>query len=598
MRFPSLHTIALRARQVLARFPVTLAVGVACAVCAIVASTSGADDVWYRMVFVAALGLPLSFALMLLAELRGWSWSRRLPAMLGGALVLVAFFFAWPGVDRKQDVIRYFQLSASLHLLVAFLPFVGRREDAAFWQYNRRLFLSFLRAVVFTGVLFVGLSIAIVALDKLFGLDVPGDSYLRLWFVLAFVGNTWIFLDGVPADIAALVADREYPKALGVFTQYILTPLVAVYLLILLAYLVKILVTGEWPSGWIGYLVTSVSVAGILGFLLVHQLRDDPGEGWIRTYRRWLFIALIPAALMLLVAFFKRIVPYGITELRYLGALLGVWLLVISLLFTLRREHGIRIIPLSLSLLLLVTLFGPLGATHRSVASQASRLEREVAAARATPSPRAITPAEVEASAALRFLIQHRAAPEITVAFGGDSIPGGVVLSDTLRFRHDSLARAIMTAASLDYARWAPRGAPRPALFSYRAREGEAMEISGFSWLVPVGMRDSMLIVGSDSIRVAFDSVALRLTVSPGGDSAIVFDFGPALDSLDSLFGAEGFHAEVPHGGMHIAASNGSRAGALLLGWIMGDHEEEGRSINGWHGQLLIGPVRDGEARP
>src|SRR5690348_7591790 len=85
MRFPSLDTLAMRARQVLARFPVTLAAGVAAAVFAIIASTTGADDLWARLAFVVALGLPLSFALTMLAELRTWPRSAMLLAMLAGA---------------------------------------------------------------------------------------------------------------------------------------------------------------------------------------------------------------------------------------------------------------------------------------------------------------------------------------------------------------------------------------------------------------------------------------------------------------------------------------------------------------------------------
>ena len=595
MRFPSLSTLMTRAREVLVRFPFTLLAGVMAAVCAIIASTHGASDAWGRLALVAALGLPLSFALALLGELRGWSLGRVSLAMLGAAALLAGFFFAWPGLDEKHNAIRYFQLSAALHLSVAFLPFIGVEENAAFWQYNRRLFLSFLRAVVFSAVLFAGLSVALAALDKLFGLSVPNDTYLRLWFIIAFVGNTWIFLAGVPEDIAALVSDREYPRALKIFTQYILTPLVAVYLLILLAYLVKIIVTSEWPSGWIGYLVTSVSVAGILGFLLVHPLRDDPEEGWIRTYRRWLFIALIPAAIMLLVAFVKRIAPYGLTELRYLGALLGVWLLGIAILFTVRREHGIRVIPLSLSLLLLVTLYGPLGATHRAVASQTSRLERELVAARTPPSPGVVTPAEVQASAALYFLIEHHAREPIARAFGG-TLPGGVVLPDSLRYRSDSLGKAIMAAASLDYSRWGLEGAPRPGFFSYHTSETDALAISGFAWLASINMRDSVVTAGGDTLRLAFDSTAQRLTVSSAGGAAMTFALAPLLDSLDSASvasGVDGFRERVPPAAMYVASSGGSREGALQLRSINGQNAKGGRRIDGFTAQLLVRAARD-----
>ena len=37
--------------------------------------------------------------------------------------------------------------------------------------------------------------------------------------------------------------------------------------------IVKVLVTGQWPNGWIGWLVSSVSAAGLLAILLVQPVR-------------------------------------------------------------------------------------------------------------------------------------------------------------------------------------------------------------------------------------------------------------------------------------------------------------------------------------
>ena len=123
---------------------------------------------------------------------------------------------------------------------------------------------------VAVGGLCSGAAIALAALDKLFGVDVPGTGYLRLWFTFGFVFNTWFFLGGVPRDFAALEASRDYPAGIKAFTQYVLLPIVAVYLVILTAYLVKVLPTWNWPSGWIGWLVSSVAAAGILSLRLVH----------------------------------------------------------------------------------------------------------------------------------------------------------------------------------------------------------------------------------------------------------------------------------------------------------------------------------------
>jgi hypothetical protein len=96
---------------------------------------------------------------------------------------------------------------------VAFLPFIGVSETIAFWQYNRRLFLGFLRAVVFSGVIYVGMVIALGALDKLFGVDVDGETYFRIWFVIAFLVNTWIFLAVVPERLPELEHDRERSRS-------------------------------------------------------------------------------------------------------------------------------------------------------------------------------------------------------------------------------------------------------------------------------------------------------------------------------------------------------------------------------------------------
>jgi hypothetical protein len=469
-----------------------------------------------------------------------------------------------------------------LHLAVAVLPFLGARESVAFWQYNRRLFLGFLRAGVFSGVLFVGAAIALGALDHLFGVRIPGETYVRIWFVAAFVVNTWIFLAAVPEDLAALAHDREYPRALKVFAQYILTPLAFTYLVILLAYLVKLVAGAEWPSGWIGWLVTSVAVTGLLGFLLVHPLRSDPEEGWIRTYARWLFVGLVPAAIMLLVAFAKRIVPYGLTEPRVLGIVLGLWLLGIALTYTLRAATGIRIIPLSLAVLLLATLYGPVSLTHISVANQQRRL-----AARLSGAQRNRDDAR-EASAALRFLVEHRAAREIAAATGRalpmrlDSLPH--TWSTT-----DSVARVILTSAGATYLREQHTADSRGYFYVSTQRAG-ATSVAGFAWLVRVTAADTTVrLLGADSLRVAYDSTSGLARIRAGRDT-LAFDLNPLVRRVWS--DAMGFLSPVPAESLTVESAAGGRRAQLRLDNVQGRRTGESVRITGWSGVLLVGGAR------
>lgn len=584
MRFPSLDLLARQALDVLRRFPWTLGAGALAAIAAILGSLRDADDVWPRLAFVAALGLPLTLALSLLGETRGWSARTRLLALVAGSLVLTAFFLVWPGVERRHDAIRYFQSSAVLHLCVAFLPFLGTDEDLGFWQYNRRLFLGFLRALVFSGVLYIGIAIALGALDKLFGVDVEFETYLRIWFVVAFVVNTWIFLAVVPEDLRALEHDREYSRALKIFAQYILTPLAFTYLVILLAYLVKIVAGGEWPSGWIGWLVASVAVTGLLGFLLVHPLRWDPGEGWIRTYARWLFVGLIPAAVMLLVAFWKRIVPYGLTEPRVLGLVLGLWLLGIAVLFTVRSGTGIRVIPVTLAALLLLTLFGPLSLTELSIGSQTRRLARMLRPATAGgASGREGAANPREASAALRFLLDHRAGEEIAEAIGRELPPIDWKSAARHGEPRDSLARSLMELAGTQYV-------PE---YMYQAHgwfhlaSNQPAAIAGYAWALPASSNDGQVrMLGGDSVVVVPQAESAGMARVRVGSDTVAFDLVPVARQYADSAPDRGGMLEIP---LVIASGPGQRRSALVLHQLSGERAGDSITVRHWGGSLLLG---------
>ena len=589
MRFPSIDVLAARARDVFRRFPWTMLAGIAAAIAGIIATVDGADeDLWARIAFVAALGIPASIAVTL--------WRAAVPAASGGTpgqpavrsretlfqlaviVLLVVFGLSWPGVQEKHDAIRYFQLSAALHLAVAFVPFLGAPESVGFWQYNRRLFLGFLRSAVFSGVLFVGLAIALAALDKLFGVDIETETYVRIWFLVAFVVNTAIFLAAVPEDLETLAGDPEYPKALKIFSQYILTPLVFTYLVILLAYLVKTVAGAEWPSGWIGWLVTSVAVTGLLGFLLVHPLQADPEEGWIRVYARWLFIGLIPAALMLLTAFWKRILPYGLTELRTLGFVLGLWLLGIAILFALRRSASIRIIPVSLSIILLLTLYGPISLTQLSLRSQSNRLQSRLATSGTNADDAR------EASAALRFLMDHDAEDAIASAIGQELPPLGLDTLSRYGETRDSTAARIMALAGATYVPEYMRGG-EDGWFHVSADQGHATGIAGYDWMVTVWSSDSTSrVAGPDTVSVLPDTSRLIARIRVGRDT-LRFDVGALVARIaDSIPVRQALDA----GRLRIPAAPGPRRGELLITNINGRRAEDGTQIDHWGASLLL----------
>jgi hypothetical protein len=94
-----------------------------------------------------------------------------------------------------------------------------------------------------------------------------------------------VFLD--PRNLDELEAAREYPKGLKIFTYYILLPIVFVYLAILYAYLAKILISWDWPQGWVSKLILGFAGTGTFSLLLLHPLNHQTENIWVRSLIRW-----------------------------------------------------------------------------------------------------------------------------------------------------------------------------------------------------------------------------------------------------------------------------------------------------------------------
>lgn len=358
-----------------ARFPASLlAAGTATTASILLINDIGPKSDLWHLLAVAVLGLSLATAAHLVGERLGGTARWALPALI--ILGLGALAAVGRSMPDRLFATRWLALLLLGHLAAAIVPWQPRSDTPAFWQYNRRLLERILLATLYAVTLFLGLAVALAAVDNLLGIDIPSDAYPQLLAVLALLFHPWFTLHGVPAtaESSTLATQNDYPTGLKLFAQYVLVPLVTLYLIILTLYLARILVTQSWPSGWIGYLVSSVSVIGTLALLLVHPLRDRAEERWIGAYARWYFLALLPALVMLLLAIGKRIGQYGITEPRYALLVLAGWMTGVALYFGITRSRRIALIPVSLAAVTLLALIGPWSMTAMSRRSQTARL--------------------------------------------------------------------------------------------------------------------------------------------------------------------------------------------------------------------------------
>jgi hypothetical protein len=377
MKLPSLQSLWHEALAVFRRFPLQVLVTiVAVGVCILRIETPSLAYL-DKLLACCNFALTLLLAADLFAETHDWSVLKKWFLRVLVLVICTVLYLLLNPVLYEADVIRIVLLGFAFHLLVSFAPFIGRGMVGGFWAYNERLFLQIITAGIFSFVLTIGLYIAVGSTDALFDLKMSGHVYGYI-VCLTMVGfMTIFFLSGVPKDFRALnEVPQEYPKWLKIFTQYVLIPLLSVYLLILLAYEGKILISWTLPKGYVSTLILGYAVAGILSLLLIYPIRNREGNGWMRIFARFFYVMLIPLVVLLLLAVWKRVSVYGITEARYILILLALWLTIVTVYNLFSKQQNIKFIPVSLCILALLAVYGPQSAFMVSKYSQTKRLEK------------------------------------------------------------------------------------------------------------------------------------------------------------------------------------------------------------------------------
>ncbi|WP_255562491.1 DUF4153 domain-containing protein [Pedobacter sp. D749] len=213
-----------------------------------------------KAIAILNLALTLLLALDLISERNQYLPIKKWMLRLGGILICAVLYFSLDPANYSADLYRIFLFAFAIHLLVAFAPFIGHEKMNGFWQFNKALFLRFLTSALYSAVLYAGLAIALVAINGLFNADIRWQTYMTLFAIISAGFNTTFFLAGIPTDYKLLEEDQSYPRGLKIFTQFVLIPLVTIYLAILLIYELKIAVQWQLPKGLVSSLILGYSV--------------------------------------------------------------------------------------------------------------------------------------------------------------------------------------------------------------------------------------------------------------------------------------------------------------------------------------------------
>ena len=127
--------------------------------------------------------------------------------------------------------------------------------------------------------------------------------------------------------------DIEPSRFLDVLLNYVLSPAVILYTLILYAYFAKILALWSLPKGGIAYLVFAYGIVALVA-KACQLLLLRPLYGW---YYRYFSLISLPALLMFWIGVGYRIRQYGLTEDRAYLVVCGAIMTLTVLMFLSRR---------------------------------------------------------------------------------------------------------------------------------------------------------------------------------------------------------------------------------------------------------------------
>ncbi|HOP06356.1 MAG TPA: DUF4153 domain-containing protein [candidate division Zixibacteria bacterium] len=547
MKLPSITQIGVEYIQTLRRFPLTMisaVIGTVTAIILIERDHPSEPSILFSVILTTILALPLLTSFRLTAEGERSS-SGRVWTLQAIGLALLAVYAVNVPTDLPDVpmyyLFRFFAFMIGCSLMLSFLPFLQRGQGNGFWQFNKIVVFRIILAGAFAMVLFSGLGLALAALDNLFGMDIPGERYAELWFMILGLFVVPFILSGIPDNLSELDRVTDYPRALKVLGQYVLSPLVLVYFVILYIYIAKIIVTWSWPEGWVGRLILGFSATGILALFVLDPLREKMENLWIKKVARWYYVILLPLIVMLFLALWRRISEYGITEDRYIGLAIGVWLAFIAGYFLLSRAKSVKMIPASLCVLTFLISFGPWGMFSISERSQIQRLERILVAdsiivdGKAQKAPSAISGKdEVEISAILRYLDEVHGFSGIESWFTESLRPDSA--GSGRRFKRPGYVADLM---GVEYK---PYGGIDPDRYFSVAVDAEAsISISGYDRLVRVNYNgynediNSLEQTSAEIIAAAADSMILKIVVDSVDVESTAISIRPLIDRLVSI---------------------------------------------------------------
>lgn len=371
-RFFSVRSMTEKITILLQRFPVGLILIVSLTFFMILSIANKTYEDIYRIVVFFSVGSAIATACIVFLE----DHLNAIKANISALVIIILwglYCYFLPAKTADLEIGKWIELSVlsiSSFLSIFFVPYLKKNTDREFWNYVTQTLFQLALASLFASIIYGGLSLAILAIQSLFGIDVNEKLFGHLLVLCYIFFFPIYFLANIPHKEEKQIVEIFHSKVQKTLALYILTPVLAVYATILYAYLLKIVFAWELPNGWVTWLVSTLAIGGLVVISFLYPVRERDQTKVIDFLTRWFGVIILPLLILMSIGIIRRIGDYGITINRIYILLLNLWFYgIYTYLFLTNSRHikWILISPVIIALLSSIGLWGVSSITKKSL---------------------------------------------------------------------------------------------------------------------------------------------------------------------------------------------------------------------------------------
>ena len=301
----------------------------------------------------------------------------KIPQIAAGAIWLVisiALTLHLPPKELFFIRLKYIETTYAFIYTTAFLslfvaPFFKQNDENGFWVFLMRNAKAAVVAIAISVVLLIAIDGLLFGFFNLFDIKVSARPFVYSAIISSCTIFPILFFSGIPSIDDCLQETPALNKFQTSTNKFLFLPVLSLYIVLLYAYIAKIIIQWEMPKGMVSYLVSASMLLMLLRVTLMLPERINPKQSFESKLLKILPAACIPLVILMSVGIIRRISDYGISEDRYYITAINIfYYAIIAILLIDKIKCKSRFIAIVFCSMFLIATNGPLSAinvTHR-----------------------------------------------------------------------------------------------------------------------------------------------------------------------------------------------------------------------------------------